>query len=125
MRRDYIVELVTRVVGSQAIAESVVDVLSEEGLLNLHYGNQDIGEVITAFSDNFHSTKVSKYDRFAAKRLADKHGAKVVVAIIDTLAKMQDNKFCPTVNSVSQLETKFPQVVKFIRNNTTQEVTLG
>lgn len=117
MKREYILELIAKVTNNRPMAEEIVERLTEEGLLNLYYGDQGIGKVLDTFSECFGTTRTSKYDRFAANRLVKKHGLDATVQIIEILAKLMDKPFAPTVNDVSQLEKKFPQVIKFIRTN--------
>ena len=77
--------------------------------------NPDIQTVIDAFAESFGTTKHTKYDRFAAKRLHTKYTVSEVVRLIKALAAKSNEKYCPSVNSVSQLEDKLPQVVKFLQ----------
>lgn len=94
----------------------VVEVLSDEGLLVLGYGDKDVDAIVLKFSETFGNTKVSKYDRFAAQRLAHKYGSQAVVGIISILAQRNGEKFAPVVNNVAQLESKFVSILNFVRN---------
>ncbi|HET7630453.1 MAG TPA: hypothetical protein VFK03_03700 [Candidatus Saccharimonadales bacterium] len=122
MRTEYVLSLITPIIGNPQIAEDVVEVLARENLLNLHYGEQAVGAVVEAFKEAFGTTKVSKYDRFAAHRLAEKHGQEAVVTIIRLLAQKSSEKFCPTVNSISQLEEKWVSALRFLRGGQVVEV---
>lgn len=125
MKREYVIEIITRYV-NKGVAETIVERLEEEGLLNLHYGDSDVSTIVEAFKEAFGTTRASKYDRFSATRLARKHGAQSVVQIIKILAAKSDDKYAPTVRDVSQLEQKWVSVVKFLRGQaeTYQEVDL-
>lgn len=117
-REDWVVGLVQDVTRcDKPTAVMLVERLMEEGLLHLGYGNADIDKVVEKFKKTFGTTKTSKYDRFAARRLADKYGSQAVCGIIDLLAKHQNEKYSPVVNDVSELEKKFVSVLNFVRNN--------
>jgi hypothetical protein len=120
-RRAWVVELVTQIVKDQPTAEMVVERLQEEGLLVLGYGDKEVDRVIEMFTNTFGTTKVSRYDRFAANRLVEKYGSQAVVGIIDLLGKNAGEKFAPVTNSVSQLEEKMPSVLNFLRNLKSEE----
>jgi predicted DNA-binding protein YlxM (UPF0122 family) len=75
----------------------------------------NIQSIVDAFSEAFGTTKSSKWDRFAAKRLHVKYQAPEVVKLINALANATGDKFAPSVNNVAQLEEKLPQVVKFLQ----------
>lgn len=113
---DWVVELVTQIVGDKLTAEMVVERLMEEGVLVIGYGDADIDKVVQKFTDTFGTTKVSKTDRFAANRLVRKYGSQSVVGIIDLLAKNSGEKYAPVVGSVVQLEAKWVNVLSFLRN---------
>lgn len=121
-KRDWVVELVTKVVGTKATAEMVLDVLIEEGIVNLDYGDMDIGRIVTAFTETFDTTKTTKYDRFAAKRLASKHGVQAICGIIVLLGKKRDEQFTPVVANIADLEKKWVNVMNFLRTNQEPEV---
>lgn len=114
MQRDYIIELVKQYVTEQQ-AGAIVDRLIEEGVVNAHFGNQEISEVIETFKQKFGTTRTSRYDRFAAKRMVDKHGTETVIQAITALSMLQSRQYAPTVNNVSELERKWVGVVKFIK----------
>lgn len=99
----------TRLSGLLEALSSVPDEKPKE------YGNPDINAVIEAFKLSFNTTKASKWDRWAAKRLAEKHSADNMVKIIQALAQYGGEKYCPSVNSVSQLEEKLPSVMSFLK----------
>lgn len=124
MRRDYILEVVNSITADPAISEAIVERLEQEDLLNLHYGDQDVGKIIEVFKNSFHTTRTSKWDRFAAKRLANKHSVEAVCQIIQLLDQRQDYKYVPVINSISQLEDKWVNVIKFLRKSKPVEVEL-
>jgi len=78
------------------------------------YGNHDVNSIVTSFKESFGTTKITKYDRWAASRLAKKYGADYVVNIIRALAAKSGERYAPTVNSVSQLEEKLLSVMRFL-----------
>lgn len=80
----------------------------------VEYGNPDINAVIAAFKESFGTTSSSKYDRYAAMRLAAGHGADNVVKVIKALSDHATEPFAPAVNSVLQLEQKWVSVGKFL-----------
>ena len=97
-------------------AEMIVDLLMEEGLLNLGYGNNDVDKVVEQFKTTFGTTKVTKADRFAAHRMSEKYGAQAVCGIVQLLAANVTEKYAPVVGSITQLETKWVSVMNFLRN---------
>lgn len=115
MRKEYIIELITSIVKDKPTAEMVVERLQEEGLLVLGYGNSEIDNVLQKFADTFGTTKISKYDRFAANRLVKKYGDKALIGVIDLYGKNIQERFAPRVNSVSELENKMPSILLFLR----------
>lgn len=78
------------------------------------HGNPDVNAIIGAFTESFGTTKSTKYDRWAAHRLAMKHGASVIVNIIKALAASRGDKYCPSVNSVKQIEEKWVNIANYI-----------
>jgi hypothetical protein len=116
-RKAWVVDLVTTIVSDRPTAEMVVDRLMEEGVLVLGYGDADVDKIVEKFADTFGTTKVSKYDRFAANRLAKKYGSQAVCGIVDLLAANGKEKYAPVVGSVAQLEEKWVSVLNFVRNH--------
>lgn len=115
MRKQYIIDLLMKVVRDKPTAEMVVEVLQAEGLLVLGYGSSEIDNVVQKFIDTFGTTKTTKYDRFAASRLVKKYGDSPVCNIIDLLGKSATQKFAPRVNNISDLESKMPSILIFLR----------
>ncbi len=76
--------------------------------------DKNVQSVLDAFSEAFGTTKASRYDRYAAKRLYVKY-EEDIIKIIDALAACATDKYAPVVNSVSQLEEKLPQIAKFLK----------
>lgn len=120
MDRKYITEAVAKIVGKEK-AEQVLDLLSDEGVLHIGYGNADIDIVVKKFTDTFGTTKVSKYDRYAAKRLTNKYGRQAIVGIIQLLAENSNEKYAPVVGSITQLEEKIVSVLNFLRSTKGRE----
>lgn len=123
-RRKYVLGVVKSIVDDDIKAELVLERLEEEGVLHLGYGDADIDRVVTTFTETFGTTRVSKYDRFAAQRLVRKYGAQSVVGIISLLAANSTEKYAPVVNSVQQLEEKLPSILNFLRNVKGDEVII-
>lgn len=87
--------------------------------------NPEVQKVVDAFQGAFGTTKVSKWDRFAASRLSKKYGADNIAQIITILAQHQGDKYTPVVNSIRQLEEKWVNVSNFFsRIQENQEVEL-
>lgn len=122
-QKDWVVEMIAQIVrdsptsAASKTAEIIVERLMEEGLLSLGYGDKDVDRVVVAFTESFSTTRTSKYDRFAARRLVQKHGADSVCGIIKMLAEKADDQYFPVVNDISQLEKKFVSVLNFLRKN--------
>lgn len=116
MKKQYVIEVISKVCGDKVTAEMIFDRLSEEGVIHLGYGDADIDEVVRVFTETFGTTKVSNTDRFAANRLVRKYGAQAVVGIIKLLAQNNTERYAPVVGSIAQLETKWVSVLHFLRN---------
>ena len=114
-KRIWVVELIAQIVGDTPTAEMVVERLTEEGVLHLGYGDADIDIVVDTFKEVFGTTRVSKQDRYAARRLATKYGSQAVVGIMRLLHQASDNQYAPVVGSVAQLEEKWVSVLNFVR----------
>lgn len=117
---DRAVELVNSIVNNKPLAESIVERLNEEGFLHIGKGAYDVDKIVEMFKECFGNTKTTKYDRYAAHRLAKVHGVAPVCKVIELLAKCHDYPYCPIVGSVAQLETKWVSVVAFLRRNMVQ-----
>lgn len=120
-RLQYITDMITSIVGDKIKAEMVVERLRDEGLLVLGYGDVDIDQVVDKFSVTFGTTRTSKYDRFAANRLTAKYGSMAVCGIIGLLGAASESKYAPVVNTITELEAKWPSVINFIRKNKGEE----
>lgn len=123
-RYNYALQIIEQCGVDKPTAEMIVERLGEEGMLHTGYGNLNVDQVCDAFKDSFGTTKTSKYDRFAANRLATKYGAESVVTIIKLLSQNQADRFAPTVNNVTEVEAKWVSVMKFLRGVTPDEITL-
>ncbi len=121
-RREYILGVVKSVIDDDIKAELVLERLEEEGVIHLGYGNADIDMVVEKFTNTFGTTKVSKYDRFAAQRLVRKYGSQSVVGIISLLGANSTEKYAPVVNNITGLEEKWASVLNFLRNVKGDEV---
>lgn len=129
-KKQYVVELVEHAIrggtkGNEKItAQIIVERLIDEGLLVLGYGDADIDRVVETFKETFGTSKVSKYDRFAAGRLCKVNSVNAVCGIIKLLGQRSQEKYAPVVNSISQLEEKWPSVVNFLRGNNKPNQTI-
>lgn len=120
-REDWIEEKLTELLKEQYSAKSILLWFESEGLLNVHFGNEEISEVIEHFKETFNTTRTSKWDRFAAGRLVKKHGVPAILKVIDALAATAGQKFAPSVNNVSQVEEKWPTIIRFLGGQVTSE----
>jgi hypothetical protein len=106
----------------EAVATQIVDQLIEDGLLPLTMAGQpDVAAIIDQFQLAFHTTAPNKTDRFAAARLAKRHGSATVVYIIQEFSKRTNEKYAPTINNVTQLEQKWPTIVRFVSSSGASE----
>jgi len=80
----------------------------------IEYGNHDVNLIVDTFKKAFGTTKTTKYDRYAASRLAKEYGAKYTANSIKSYAERSKDKFAPSVNSVSEFETKLPAIRSFM-----------
>jgi hypothetical protein len=115
-RKQWVIDLVEKLVKDRPTAELVVDRLTEEGVLVLGYGDKDVEQVVGKFQDTFGNTKTTQRDRFAAHRMVQKYGTQSVLGVIQMLADNNTEKYAPVVGSVSQLEDKWVNVLSFLRN---------
>lgn len=122
MTRKHILTLVESLVSDKQTAELVVDTLVTEGVLHIGFGNKEIDLICEQFKQLFGTTKTSKYDRFAASRLAEKYGAQAVTGITKLLADRAAEPYAPVVGSVQQLEDKWVQVLNFVRKSNGEEI---
>lgn len=101
--------------GAILAADDIIDQLITDGLLSLGYaGDPDVSAVVDQFQMAFRTTATIRTDRFAASRLAKRHGQATVAHVIQTLAARRNEKFAPTVNNLTQLEQKWPTVERFV-----------
>jgi hypothetical protein len=127
-KRDWVVELIAQIVHKAPTgthvqtAELIVDRLMEEGLLHLGHGDAEVDLIVDKFADTFGTTRTSRYDRFAARRLGVKYGSQAVCGIIQLLGEHRTDKYAPLVGSVTQLEEKWVSVLNFLRKLRRDEV---
>lgn len=87
--------------------------------------NKDIQLIVDTFVEVSGVTKTSKWDRFAAKRLADKHGAEEIAKLIQVYFSLDPNQYKPSINSIRQLEEKWVNVGNYMQKQIgNQEVEL-
>lgn len=113
-----ILAIIEGIVGDRDTAEQVLAALQDQGLITFSYGNQDVNAIIKTFAELFGSTKTTKYDRFAASRMAKSPhygGSAGVVGMLRLYHSLSGDKYAPSVSSVAQLEEKLPAIVAFLR----------
>lgn len=89
------------------------------------YGNPEVNSIVNTFKESFGTTKTTKADRFAANRLAKKHGAESIAQAIKAFSAHAHEKFAPSVNNVAEFDNKLPSIVKFMSNKSSeQEINL-
>lgn len=109
----------------EAEAKQIVDALIKAKVLQLEsYGDADVNSIVDGFKQLFGNTKTTRYDRYAAHRLAEQKGVTAVVGIIKLLHERSEEQFCPSVASVSELETKWVKVVGFLRRQSDEHVEI-
>lgn len=87
--------------------------------------DKNIQSIVDAFSEAFGTTATSQYDRFAAKRLHVKHGAEGIIKVINALAANAGQQYCPSVNSVSEIEKKWVTILQFLKKQTTSNMVVN
>jgi hypothetical protein len=118
----HIVDLVDEVLKDKRKSKIVVYKLMEEGIIkSSNFGDSEVNDVAKAFKESFGVTKVSRYDRFACLRLIKAYGTENVIFTIKQLSQRSGERFAPTVNNISDLETKWLGVMRFL-SDATQEV---
>lgn len=115
--KKWVTDIIVSVGVDKTTADMVVERLQEEGVLHLGYGDADVDNIVDAFNTAFNTTKASRYDRWAAGRLAKSNGSQSVVQVIHLLAANSEKPFCPVVNNLVELENKFQSVLRFLRKN--------
>lgn len=123
MKRDYLISLLEPIIGLKK-AEAVVSTLEDEDFLPKSYGDPGVNAVVDTFKEHFGTSKVTKYDRFAASRLVSKNGVETVTQAIVLLSQNMSHKYAPVPRSISQLEDKWISVVKFLKGINASSETL-
>jgi hypothetical protein len=121
-RRQYIVDVISNLVGNSANAEMVIERLEQEGVIHLGYGDAEVDQIVDKFTSTFGSTKTTKYDRFAAHRLAAKYGSQAICGLIGLLGEHSVDKYAPVVNNLVQWEEKMPSILNFLRSTDGEEI---
>lgn len=117
MNRKSIVKLIEGLLKAGTSADGIVDSLIAKKLLNVSYGSQEVDLIVDTFKDSFHTTNTSRWDRFSAKRLSEKHGHNTVIVVMRYLADHSGERYCPVVNSVVDVEKKWNSILAFIQRN--------
>jgi hypothetical protein len=118
-RKDYVLGIMAEYTDN---AEQLLERLSDEGLLQLGYGNNEVEAILDRFKSTFGNTKTTQYDRFAAHRLADKYGSTVVCHVIELLGAKITEKYAPVPSSVANMEEKIVSILAFLRKQEDNEV---
>jgi imidazole glycerol phosphate synthase subunit HisF len=96
-------------------AENIIDNLIHDGIITLTYaGNPDVSTLVDAFQIAVGNTAVIRTDRFAAARLAKRYGLQVIIEAIQAYGRRKNEKYAPTVNSLTGFEQKWPQIERFV-----------
>lgn len=114
-RKDYLFEAIDQIVKDKIKTQMVFDRLMEEGALSVGYGNAEVDQILTKFSDVFGTTKASRYDRYSANRLASKYGVQAICGIMALLGENSTEPYAPIVNNVKEMEDKMPSILNFLR----------
>lgn len=104
-----------KVVETTAKVNKIVKHITKDMPVPEIYGNPDINKIIDSFKTQFGTTNATRYDRFAAHRLAKKYGADEIVKIIEVLRAHLTDDYCPVIGSVSQLDRKIVNVMVFFK----------
>ena len=70
----------------------------------------DVQVIVDTFKESFGTTSVSKYDRFAANRLAKKYGSDAICKVIIFISQHQGEPYTPVIGSVAELDKKLVSV---------------
>ena len=111
-----LVETVNKIVKDRRKSVAVVEALLDQGIIIVRHGDKAIDTIVDTFKKQFGTTSASRYDRFAAKRLAERHGTDGVCKVIELLRQYQSEQYCPTIGSIQQLEQKWVSVGRFLGN---------
>lgn len=116
-RRKYILGRMFKIIDDMPACEDILDMLEEEGVLHLGYGEPDVDLILSTFKEIFGTTKASRQDRWAANRMAAKYGSQAVAGIIRALGAQTGSKYAPIVNNVAEMENKMVSILNFLRKN--------
>lgn len=100
--------------------ESILEALKAIGAPLPDKRNKDIQLIIDTFVNASGVTKTSKWDRFAAKRLADKHGAENIAQLIEVYFKLPPGQYKPSIASIRQLEEKWVNVGAYMQKQSVE-----
>lgn len=87
------------------------------------YGNKDVNLIVDTFAELFGNTKTTRYDRWAAARMAKSTrygGAEGVVLLIKLFHSLSGDQYAPTVSSVAQFDNKLVAIVTYIKKKSNQ-----
>lgn len=118
-RKEYVLGILAEYTDN---GEQLLERLSDEGLIQLGYGDSEVEAILTKFKSTFGNTKTTQYDRFAAHRLAQKYSTQAIIGIIDLLGSKIHEKYCPIPASVAQMEEKIVPILAFLRKQEDNEV---
>lgn len=113
---ELVIKIITDVGVAKPIAEEIVRRLGDEGLLmQPSFGDKTVSRIVGTFKEAFGTTKTSRYDRYAASRLATRYSADQVCQIIVLMAGAAAEPYAPVINNVSELENKWVSVLAHIK----------
>lgn len=104
-----------RIYDARKRLETVIESLKDAEPYKRDMRDKNILIISEAFQKAFGTTKVTNFDRYAAKRLYLKHTTDAIVAIINALAAHAGEEFCPIVNSITAIENKLPSIIAFLK----------
>lgn len=112
---NYVLELIDQIVNDKVKSAMLLERLKEENLLHIGHGDPDIDKVIETFKEAYGVTKITRYDRWAANRLVQKHGSQSICQIIRMLAEQAGHPYAPVPNNIVQIEEKWVAILSFLR----------
>jgi len=95
--------------------------LLDQGFVTFKTNENETEEVCQAFKKSFGTTSVNRYDRYAANRLLTKYSVNELIQLIEILSQHKDDKYCPVISSIKQLEDKWISVRRFIKTLTIEK----
>lgn len=114
-----------RIYDARKRVEPILEALKQVDPYKRDLRNKDVQSIIEAFMTAFGTTKASEYDRYAAKRLHVKHGTENMIKVINSLAAHAGEQYCPSINSVTELENKLPSIIAYLKKQSGSMVVIN